>query len=38
VVEARRHIEAAAAANLIAALEGRIPPDAVNRPARPRRG
>ena len=31
-------IEAAAAANLIAALEGRAPPDAVNEPAPPRSG
>lgn len=38
VVEARRRIEAAAAANLIAALEGRAPPDAVNEPVRRRGG
>ena len=35
-IGARRAIEAAAAANVIAALRGEEPPDAVNRPARPR--
>jgi phosphonate dehydrogenase len=32
VVDTRRQIEAAAAHNLLAALEGRVPPDAINRP------
>jgi phosphonate dehydrogenase len=34
VVEVRRRIEAAAAGNLLAALAGRVPPDAVNAPVR----
>jgi phosphonate dehydrogenase len=37
VADVRRRIEAAAARNLIAALSGLTPPDAVARPSRPRR-
>ena len=38
VIEVRRRIEETASRNLLAALEGRDPPDAVNRPAQPRTG